>query len=45
MNIVYVCIAIFIAWLLIELLLLKCQQRRTRSNKVVSPKGRPITFR
>lgn len=45
MNIVYTCVAIVIAWIILELMFLKCQQRRTRSNKVVSPKGRPISFR
>ena len=45
MNILLICITIIVGWFLIELLFLKCQQRRTRTNKVASPKGRPISFR
>lgn len=45
MNVLIVCGVILVAWFILELMFLKCQQRRTRSNKVVSPKGRPISFR
>ncbi len=45
MNPLYVCLAVLALWISLELIYLKYQQYRIRTNKVSNPKGRPISFR